>query len=103
MGYYSSLTVVPSINARIPMNDDLNREIKKLKYSNDLEFDQDGHCSEISNDERKNYDDEELAKIISKYLTEGQIQLEYFGEDEQWGLRITPNKVIKLKAVLIPE
>ncbi len=104
MGYYSYLTVSGSVNTRIPMVVDLNREIKKLEYSNDIEFDENVDVMDIpDNGARKNYDDEKLATLISKYLTQGQIQLEYYGEDKQWGWRITPNHVVKLKAVLIPE
>lgn len=102
MGYYSVLTVRPSLNARIPLVDELNQAIEKLEYSNELKFDQNGHCSS-DYESRRYYDDAELALLLSKYLMSGQIQLEYYGEDEQWGWRITPNKVEKLKAILIPE
>lgn len=109
MGYYATLNVMENTaEFKGKSIRELNEKIKQLDSgSASMIITDDGEI--ITDDGTWNgkfYDNREFANLLSEYIVSGEIELMY--NDDEYGdlpdgFIITPGKVIKTKAIMVPE
>lgn len=53
---------------------------------------------------QKFYEDEKFARVLSRMLAKGWVDLKFIGEDDSmWGWRVTPGHIEPLRVIWVPE
>ena len=112
MGYESRFRYEFSLNAKFKNIDKLNEEISKLdgiikdaKIVKYIEKCDSKECydMEIKYSYGKFTENEKFATLLSKYITKGNVNLIWSGEDDTTELiKVEPNKIITFTNILVP-
>jgi hypothetical protein len=106
MGYYSMLNIVKN-TAEFKDIPELNEKIKLLDSgSAGITITDKGEIeTEDGSYYGKFYDDQQFAELLSEYIVSGRIELAYSNDDGDYpnGFIITPGKVVRTYAVMVPE